>query len=128
MSPIVIGVIILAAFVILPMAIKITDKGEYGVIFRLGKLVRVKGPGFFLTIPFIERVVVVKGDPSVVPSDARGYYLRGTVYAVTGMQTEAIADLQKGIELSQDDPSLNQEIEQMIEKVRMGLISKIGRR
>jgi len=59
MNPIVIGVIVLGAFMILMMAIKVVTEYERGVIFRLGRLVGAKGPGLFLIIPFIDRMVKV---------------------------------------------------------------------
>jgi len=59
MSPIFIGIIVLALLVIFPMAIKIVAEYERGVIFRLGRLVGAKGPGFFLIIPFVDRMVKV---------------------------------------------------------------------
>ncbi len=59
MSPIIIGVIVLAILIILPMAIKIVQEYERGVIFRLGRLIGAKGPGLFLIIPFIDKMVKV---------------------------------------------------------------------
>jgi len=41
------------------MAIKIVTEYERGVIFRLGRLVGAKGPGLFLIIPFIDRMIKV---------------------------------------------------------------------
>ena len=41
------------------VSIKILNEYERGVIFRLGRLVGVRGPGWFLIIPFIERMVKV---------------------------------------------------------------------
>ncbi|HEY83087.1 MAG TPA: slipin family protein [Dehalococcoidia bacterium] len=67
MSPIIIGVIILFVLIILPMAIKIVTEYERGVIFRLGRLIGAKGPGLFLIIPFIDRMVKV--DLRVVTMD-----------------------------------------------------------
>lgn len=57
---IIIGIIV-AIFVIilLSMSIKIVQEYERGVIFRLGRLVGAKGPGFFLIIPFFDRMVRV---------------------------------------------------------------------
>jgi regulator of protease activity HflC (stomatin/prohibitin superfamily) len=40
-----------------PMAIKIVKEYERGVIFRLGRLVGARGPGLFLIIPIVERMV-----------------------------------------------------------------------
>jgi len=59
MSPIVIGVIVLALIILIPMAVKIVTEYERGVIFRLGRLVGARGPGFFLIIPFVDRMVKV---------------------------------------------------------------------
>ena len=59
MSPIVIGAIVLALLIILPMAVKIVPEYERGVLFRLGRLVGQRGPGFFLIIPFVDRMVKV---------------------------------------------------------------------
>jgi len=67
MSPIVIGIIILAALVILPMSVKIVPEYERGVLFRLGRLVGQRGPGLFLIIPFVDRMVKV--DLRVVTMD-----------------------------------------------------------
>jgi len=53
---VIIGFVVL---VLLPMAIKIVPEYERGVIFRLGRLVGAKGPGLFLIIPFVDRMVKV---------------------------------------------------------------------
>lgn len=44
---------------ILFMAIHVVVEYERGVVFRLGRLVGVKGPGLVLIIPFIDRMVKV---------------------------------------------------------------------
>lgn len=67
MNPIAIGVIVVLLLMILPMAIKIVTEFERGVIFRLGRLVGARGPGLFLIIPFIDRMVKV--DLRVVTMD-----------------------------------------------------------
>jgi regulator of protease activity HflC (stomatin/prohibitin superfamily) len=41
------------------MTIKIVAEYERGVIFRLGRLIGAKGPGLFLIIPFVDRMVKV---------------------------------------------------------------------
>ncbi len=56
---VVVAIIVLAVLIILSMAIKIVKEYERGVIFRLGRLIGAKGPGFFLIIPFIDRMVKV---------------------------------------------------------------------
>jgi len=67
MSPIVIGVIVLAALILIPMAVKIVPEYQRGVVFRLGRLIGAKGPGLFLIIPFADRMVKV--DLRVVTMD-----------------------------------------------------------
>jgi len=52
-------VVILLVLIIVPMAVKIVQEYERGVIFRLGRLTGAKGPGLFLIIPFIDRMVKV---------------------------------------------------------------------
>jgi regulator of protease activity HflC (stomatin/prohibitin superfamily) len=67
MNPIVIGAIVLALLILIPMTVKIVKEWERGVILRLGRLVGAKGPGFFLIIPFIDRMTKV--DLRVVTMD-----------------------------------------------------------
>ena len=49
----------LAVLILLVMAVKITRQYERAVVFRLGKLLGEKGPGLFLIIPFVDRIVRV---------------------------------------------------------------------
>jgi len=58
-SIIIIVVVVLVLLIFLPMTIKIVQEYERGVIFRLGRLTGAKGPGLFLIIPFIDRMVKV---------------------------------------------------------------------
>ena len=67
MNLVVIGVIVLAVLIIIPMTVKIVTEYERGVIFRLGRLVGARGPGLFLIIPFVDRMVKV--DLRVVTMD-----------------------------------------------------------
>ncbi|MFQ6122329.1 MAG: slipin family protein [Dehalococcoidales bacterium] len=67
MNIVVIGIIVLIVLVIIPMAVKIVAEYERGVIFRLGRLIGAKGPGLFLIIPFVDRMVKV--DLRVVTMD-----------------------------------------------------------
>ncbi len=62
-----IGIIVLGLLIILPMMVKIVAEYERGVIFRLGRLVGARGPGLFLIIPFVDRMVKV--DLRVVTMD-----------------------------------------------------------
>ncbi len=47
------------AVVILAMSIRVIPEYERAVVFRLGRLVGVKGPGLILIIPFIDTVRIV---------------------------------------------------------------------
>ena len=51
-----IGIIILF---FLFSAIRVVQEYERGVIFRLGRFVGAKGPGLFLLIPIIDRMVKI---------------------------------------------------------------------
>lgn len=53
------AVVIFIIIFILASAIRILREYERGVIFRLGRLVGAKGPGLFLLIPVIDRMVKV---------------------------------------------------------------------
>jgi regulator of protease activity HflC (stomatin/prohibitin superfamily) len=54
-----VGILIVLGIFILVAAVKIVQEYERGVIFRLGRLIGAKGPGLFLIIPFIDRMVKV---------------------------------------------------------------------
>jgi len=59
--------IVIVLLIILPAAIKIVKEYERGVIFRFGRLIGAKGPGLFVIIPYIDRMVKV--DLRVVTMD-----------------------------------------------------------
>jgi len=59
--------ILLLGAIILPQMIRILREYERGVIFRLGKLLGVKGPGLIFLIPVVDRMV--KMDLRVVTID-----------------------------------------------------------
>ena len=66
-TPIIIGIIALVVVILIPSTVKILAEYERGVIFRLGRLLGTKGPGFFLIIPFVDRMV--KRDLRVITMD-----------------------------------------------------------
>ena len=49
--------VLLLAFLVLPAAVRILREYERGVVFRLGKLLKAKGPGLVFLIPFVDRMV-----------------------------------------------------------------------
>ena len=55
---IVLGVIVLLALVVVFSSLRIANEYDRGVVFRLGRLIGLKGPGLYFIIPFgIDRVV-----------------------------------------------------------------------
>ena len=48
---------LIVIFVFIAMAIKIVKEYERLVVFRLGRLIKIKGPGFILVIPVVDKVV-----------------------------------------------------------------------
>lgn len=59
--------IVVLGMIILPQMVRILREYERGVIFRLGKLLGVKGPGIIFLIPLVDRMV--KMDLRVVTID-----------------------------------------------------------
>jgi regulator of protease activity HflC (stomatin/prohibitin superfamily) len=59
-APLFFFMFLLVVFAVLAFKSFITIKdGEYVVVYRLGKLVRLNGPGAIIIIPFIDRVVKI---------------------------------------------------------------------
>ncbi len=44
---------------LLPFSVRIVKEYERGVIFRIGRLMGAKGPGLFIMLPFVDRMVKV---------------------------------------------------------------------
>ena len=65
--PVVIVIIAIVVFSLLSSVVKIAREYERGVIFRLGRLLRAKGPGVILLIPIVDRMI--KMDLRVVTLD-----------------------------------------------------------
>ena len=57
--PVVTIVVVLFALIILSNSIRILREYERGVIFRLGRLIRAKGPGLILLIPIVDKMIRV---------------------------------------------------------------------
>ncbi|WP_038040038.1 slipin family protein [Thermorudis peleae] len=60
-------IIVLFALIVLSSAVRVVQEYERGVIYRLGRLAGIRGPGLILLVPFIERMVKV--DLRVVTMD-----------------------------------------------------------
>jgi len=52
-------ILIVFGIILVSSAVRVVNEYERGVIFRLGRLAGVKGPGLFLIVPFIDRMVKV---------------------------------------------------------------------
>jgi len=57
--PIYLGVLLAFMFMLISASVRVLREYERGVVFRLGRFVGVKGPGLFLLIPFIDKMVKV---------------------------------------------------------------------
>ena len=55
----IIVVVVVLVIIVLASAIKVFPEYQRGVIFRLGRLMDPKGPGIFLIIPIVDKVVRV---------------------------------------------------------------------
>ncbi|MGV8123974.1 MAG: slipin family protein [Candidatus Xenobiia bacterium LiM19] len=51
--------LVFALIIIVPQMAKVVQEWERGLIFRLGKFDRTRGPGLFFIIPFIEKMIKV---------------------------------------------------------------------
>jgi len=59
-SLIVVGVIVVLALITVFSSLRIAAEYERGVVFRLGRLIPLKGPGLFFIIPFgVDRLVKI---------------------------------------------------------------------
>ena len=67
MTPYIIVPIVVVLLILLPAAIKILREYERGVIFRFGRLIATKGPGLFVILPYVDKMVKV--DLRVVTMD-----------------------------------------------------------
>src|SRR6266702_1119985 len=57
---VVLGVIVVLALIVAFSSLRIANEYERGVVFRLGRLIPLKGPGLFFIIPFgIDRLVKI---------------------------------------------------------------------
>lgn len=52
-------VVLIIVLLFLFSAVKVAREYERGVVFRLGRLIGIKGPGLFILVPFIDKAVKV---------------------------------------------------------------------
>ncbi len=56
---VVVVIVLIVALLFLFSAVKVAREYERGVVFRLGRLIGIKGPGLFILIPFIDKAIKV---------------------------------------------------------------------
>jgi len=140
-SPLLVPVLIVV-LLILSQAIKMVNEYERVVIFRLGRLSGVKGPGIFLIIPFIDRAVkidlrvvtidvpkqaVITKDNVTVEVDAVVYYkvvepgaaitqVENYMFATSTLSQTTLRDVLGQMELDQvlsERENINMEIQEL---------------
>jgi len=98
-----VGVIVTFVIIILASAIRILREYERAVIFRLGRLIRVKGPGLILLIPVIDRMVRVSlrtvvmdvPEQDVITKDNVSLKVNAVVYFRVVQAEKAIVEVEK---------------------------------
>jgi len=98
-----VGVIVVFVIIILASAIRILREYERAVIFRLGRLIRVKGPGLVLLIPVIDRMVRVSlrtivmdvPEQDVITKDNVSLKVNAVVYFRVVHAEKAIVEVEK---------------------------------
>lgn len=98
----VIAVIILVAF-FLSAAIRILNEYERGVIFRLGRVIKAKGPGLIILIPIVDkmvkvsmRLVAMDVDPQdVITRDNVSVKVNAVIYFRVIDPTKAIVEVEQ---------------------------------
>ena len=71
-------ILVLGAFIFFSM-IKILNEYERGVIFRLGKLQGVKGPGLIILVPFIDKIMKISLRTVVLDVESQDIITRDNV-------------------------------------------------
>ncbi|MGH9188874.1 MAG: slipin family protein [Acidimicrobiales bacterium] len=76
------GVVVLVLLVVfLAASVRIVQEYERGVIFRLGRCVGAKGPGIFLVIPILDKIVKTNLQIAAVPVASQAVITKDNVTA-----------------------------------------------
>ncbi|GLY29707.1 slipin family protein [Kineosporia sp. NBRC 101731] len=75
----VIGIVLAVLLVLLALAVRIVKQYEQGVLFRLGRVVGVRGPGLQLIIPFVDVMHRVSLRIVTMPIQSQGIITRDNV-------------------------------------------------
>src|ERR1700723_2640159 len=76
---ILVAVVLVAALIVLSFSIRVVTQYEKGVLFRLGKVGGVKGPGLAVIIPVIDRLMKVSLRIVTMPIQSLGIITRRNV-------------------------------------------------
>ena len=71
--------LVIILIIIMMSAVKVLREYERGVIFRLGRLVGARGPGIFLLIPIVDRMIKVSLRTVVMDVPAQDVITRDNV-------------------------------------------------
>jgi len=101
-----IGIIVLFVIIILASAIRILREYERAVIFRLGRLIKTKGPGLILLIPVVDRMVRVSlrtvvmdvPEQDVITKDNVSLKVNAVVYFRVIQAEKAIVEVERFLE------------------------------
>ncbi|MFW5854381.1 MAG: SPFH domain-containing protein, partial [Thermodesulfobacteriota bacterium] len=77
--PIILIVILILTALFLWAAIRVLNEYERGVIFRLGRVIRIKGPGLIILVPVIDKMVRVSLRLVVMDVDPQDVITRDNV-------------------------------------------------
>lgn len=76
---IIVGVLFLLVFVVLPLSVRIVNQYERGVLFRLGRVVGVREPGFNVIVPIVDSLRKVSLRIMTMPIQSQGIITRDNV-------------------------------------------------
>lgn len=77
--PIILSVILVLVLLFLWAAIRVLNEYERGVIFRLGRVIQIKGPGLIILVPVIDKMVRVSLRLVVMDVDPQDVITRDNV-------------------------------------------------
>ena len=90
--------IVLVALILLALAIRIVQQYEKGVLFRFGRLVGEKGPGFVLIVPIANSLRKVSFRVVTLPIQSQGIITRDNVSVdVSAMAYYRVVDATKSV-------------------------------
>ena len=113
------AVIVLLAALLVFLSVKIIKEYERGVVFRLGRVIALRGPGFRLLIPFVDVLHRVSLRIVTMPIQSQGIITLDNVSVdVSAVAYYRVVDPDKAIiAIEQVDPAINQISQTTLRKV-----------